>query len=268
MADLMAAICDDLEAEKASVVALVAPLDESGWDIETPAPPWTIRDQVSHLAFFDEKALLAHADPEAFLAELADGRAAEVIDRQLEQGRSMSGRELLAWWDRANADLTAVYRTLDPKERVVWYGPPMAARSKITARIMETWAHGQDVADALAVVRSPTDRLRHVCHIGVRARSFAYIANGLVPPQIDVFVSLEAPDGSRWEWGEPGSEQRVSGSALGFALLVTQRRHRDDVDVRSVGDTAEQWMSIAQAFAGPPGEGRVAGQFAHVDGAA
>ncbi len=253
-------ICDDLAAEKADLVTILEGLDDESWDLATPAEGWTIRDQVSHLAFFDEKALEAHRDPAAFVAALAD--VAGLMETHLERGRAMTPGELLAWWQEANAALVGAYRTLDPSQKVVWYGPPMAARSKITARLMETWAHGQDVVDALGVVRKPTRRLRHVCHIGVRARAYAFSVNGLPNPDRDVYVELAAPDGSTWTWGDPGAADRVTGSALGFALLVTQRRHRTDVEVVATGAVADRWLDIAQAFAGPPGPGRAPGQFA------
>ncbi len=137
----------------------------------------------------------------------------------------------------------------------------MSCRSFVTARLMETWAHGQDVADGLGVVRTPTDRLRHVAHIGVAARPFSYLANGLEPPMLDVHVRLDAPSGAVWTWGPAAAVDRVSGRALDFCLVVTQRRHLDDVDLDIVGDGARQWMAIAQAFAGPPGSGRRPGQF-------
>ncbi len=261
----MHAICDDLAAEKSDLVIVLAGLDAVAWQTPTPAIPWTVQDQVSHLAYFDEKALLAHQDPEAFLAELADPSLAEMLATHLERGAAMPPLELLSWWGEANRRLIETYRTLDPKTRVVWYGPPMAARSKITARIMETWAHGQDIIDGLGLTRPPSPRLRHVCHIGVRARSFAFMANNLPVPQGDVRVELEGPDGQLWTWGAEDATDRVTGSALGFALLVTQRRHRDDVDVAAVGNTADRWLDVAQAFAGPSGEGRSPGQFAHLD---
>jgi uncharacterized protein (TIGR03084 family) len=133
---------------------------------------------------------------------------------------------------------------------VPWFGLPMSAASSLTARIMETWAHGQDVADALGVTRVPTTRLRHVAHIGVGARAFSYLANG-----------LEVPTEPVRTWGPDGVPDRVSGPALDFCLLVTQRRHRDDTALEATGPRADRWLSIAQAFAGPPGGGRTAGQF-------
>jgi uncharacterized protein (TIGR03084 family) len=130
-----------------------------------------------------------------------------------------------------------------------------------TARLMETWAHGQDIWDAFGRDRAPSQRLRHVAHIGVRARDFAYLANDLPVPAESFRVELRAPDGQRWAWGPTDAAQRVTGSAVGFCLLVTQRRHLDDTDVVAEGEQAIQWLGIAQAFAGPPGRGRKAGQF-------
>jgi uncharacterized protein (TIGR03084 family) len=136
----------------------------------------------------------------------------------------------------------------------------MAARSFITARLMETWAHGQDVADALAITRRSTARLRHVAHIGVRARPFSYVIHGLTMPDVEVAVHLTGPDGEQWEWGE-SSDNSVSGAALDFCLVATQRRHLADTRLKIAGDAAVEWMQIAQAFAGGVGAGRGAGQF-------
>jgi uncharacterized protein (TIGR03084 family) len=130
----------------------------------------------------------------------------------------------------------------------------MSPASFATARLMEYWAHGQDVADALQVQRPPTSRLRHICHLGVRTRGFAYVNRGLAPPDVPVAVELTAPDGTTWSFGE--GEQRVTGPALDFCLLVTQRRHPDDLALVATGPVATQWLSVAQAFAGLPGTGR------------
>jgi uncharacterized protein (TIGR03084 family) len=121
---------------------------------------------------------------------------------------------------------------------------------------METWAHGQDVADALGVAHPDGPALAHVAHIGVRTRDFAFVVRGRTPPVEPFRVELVAPDGGVWSWGPEQAAQRVSGSARHFCLLVTQRRHRADLDVRAEGADADAWLDIAQAFAGPPGEGR------------
>jgi uncharacterized protein (TIGR03084 family) len=133
----------------------------------------------------------------------------------------------------------------------------MSVASMATGRLMETWAHGQDVADALGVARTPTERLRHVARIGVRARDFAFHVRGLTPPASEFRVELTGPAGELWTYGPEDAAQRVTGPALDFCLLVTQRAHRDDLAVRADGPDADRWLDIAQAFAGPPGQGRV-----------
>ncbi|HET9602386.1 MAG TPA: TIGR03084 family metal-binding protein [Acidimicrobiales bacterium] len=254
----MQRLCDDLAAEHADLDAIVADLDERSWEHPTPARGWAVRDQISHLGYFDRTAVLAVTEPVAFSATVA-ALLAGGVDPSVEPGRAMGPAELLAWWRDGRAQLLGVLRPLDPATRISWYGPPMGARSFATARLMETWAHGQDVADALQVVRSPTDRLRHVAHLGVRARPFSYLNRGLEPPAEPVSVILTAPSGETWEW-DGGAPDSVSGPALDFCLVVTQRRHPADTALDIVGGRAVEWMEIAQAFAGPAGPGRPAGQ--------
>jgi len=254
-------ICNDLHDEHLALDAIVAELSEDGWSTPTPAAGWSVRDQISHLWFFDQRAAMALRDPEAFAADMQQLLASGGTQASVEPGRAMSGAALLAAWRADREDLITLARTVDPSSRVPWYGPAMAARSFITARLMETWAHGQDVVDALGASRPASARLKHVAHIGVRARPFSYLINALELPPEPVYVALTAPDGSTWEWGEP-AENRVTGTALDFCLVVTQRRHPEDTALSVEGPAALQWIGIAQAFAGDPGSGRVAGQFA------
>ena len=179
------------------------------------------------------------------------------------EARALSAAELLEWWRAGRERILRVLRHADPSLRVPWYGPPMAVASFTTARLMETWAHGQDVVDALGARRAPTARLKHIAHIGVRTRGFSYAIRNLPVPEADVRVELDAPDGSKWTWGSDDAADRVTGPAFDFCLVVTQRRHLDDTAVKGDGPLAQEWLSIAQAFAGGPGEGRQPGQFAH-----
>lgn len=180
----------------------------------------------------------------------------------VERAHSLAPAELLAWWRDERAAFHAAFAVLDPKAKVPWYGPPMSVTSKVTARLMETWAHGQDVADALGVRREPTDRLRHVAHIAVRARGYAYAVRGRELPDGDVRVELAAPSGATWTWGSETAPERISGPALDFCLVMTQRRHFSDTRLVAEGPLAAEWLAIGQAFAGPPGTGRRPGQFA------
>ena len=252
----MTPICDDLADEHAALDSLVAGLSEADFDLATPAVGWTIRDQLSHLWFFDQRALMALIDPDAFLADAAALANAGGVDASVLPGRSCTAVELLGQWRSARAALLEAAQRHDPSSRVMWYGPPMAARSFITARLMETWAHGQDIADTLGVEPVATDRLRHVAHIGVRARPFSYSLHRLELPAVDVRVELTGPGGDVWQWGE-SSTQVVAGAALDFCLVVTQRRHAADTGLRVVGDHAREWIEIAQAFAGGIGRSRI-----------
>jgi len=254
----MTALAADLAAESAVTRALVAGLDEAGWHTPTPAAGWDIADQISHLAYFDEVTVTSALEPEKFKAELAEAEASGGInpDTIAARFRDRSGAQLLDWFDTARANLLNTFRNLDPRARLPWFGPPMSAASSLTARIMETWAHTQDIADALGVTREPTSRLRHVAHIGVGARAFSYAVHGQALPPAPVRVELTGPDGELWTWGPEDAPDRVTGPALDFCLLVTQRRHRDDLALVIDGPAAAEWMSIAQAFAGAAGTGR------------
>jgi uncharacterized protein (TIGR03084 family) len=264
MAVMLSALCDDLAAETVDLVAILAPLEEETWDAPTPAPGWSIRDQVTHLAYFDEASTVAATDPDRFRvgrqADLADVDA--MVDRVTAAHRDLSGADALAWLTRARAQLIDAVSGLDPGMRVPWYGPDMTLASSVTSRIMETWAHGQDIADALGARRSPTDRLRHVAFLGARAVPNSYRARGLPVPDAAIRMELTGPGGDHWSFGPDDAANVVSGPALDFCLVVTQRRHAADTGLRAEGPVAAEWLAIAQAFAGPPGPGRRPGEFA------
>ena len=252
------ALCDDLLDERAELLVLLAPLDEDAWRTPTPAPGWTILDQITHLAFFDDRCRLAIVAPEEFVAERAHALADVdgFVDEVTKAHRHLSGEEELTWLQRAGLELTDTARAHEGSLRVPWYGPDMSLASQITARIMETWAHGQDVADALGVDRPATDRLRHVAFLGSRALPNSYLARGRPVPDVPVRLELTGPGGDTWTFGPDDAADVVRGSALDFCLVATQRRHPDDTDLVTEGPVAAEWLTIAQAFAGPPGAGR------------
>jgi uncharacterized protein (TIGR03084 family) len=254
----METICRDLDAETESLVAILSNLPDTQWDALTPAAGWSIRDQVSHLTFFDTTGLLAATNPDAFAANAQALMASGVgSDAGLAEGRALSPVEVLNRFVVGRAAMVGAFRALDPKARLPWYGPPMGALSFATARLMETWAHGQDVADTVGVQREPSARLRHVAHIGVRARAFSYVNNAKTMPEAEIAVRLVAPDGGMWTWNDSDVPTNlIEGPALDFCLFVTQRRHIDDTALAVSGPAALDWIPIAQAFAGAPGPGR------------
>ncbi|MEU1630103.1 TIGR03084 family metal-binding protein [Streptomyces sp. NPDC020096] len=260
MADsrLVQEVLADLGAESGELDTLVAGLPEERWRGPTPAPGWTIAHQIAHLAWTDRAALLAITDPVAFAreAERAARAIGGYVDDGAAEGAAYPPDVVLSRWRQGRTRLHETLAAHPPDARLPWFGPPMSTASMATARLMETWAHGQDIADALGVRRTPTTRLRHVARIGVRARDHAFTVHGLVPPEAAFRVELTAPDGQLWTYGPDDAEQRVTGPALDFCLLATQRRHRADLAVTAHGPDADRWLDIAQAFAGPPGAGR------------
>jgi uncharacterized protein (TIGR03084 family) len=258
----------DLTAESDELDAVVADLTDDGWTRDTPASGWTVADQIGHLAWTDEMSLIAASDADAFTAGLA-GMAAEMdtyVDRMAAERAAWPRAELLARWRQGRQQLVDALAAVPRGQKLPWFGPPMGAVSMATARLMETWAHGQDVVDALGIVRAPTDRLKHIAHIGVRTRDFAYLVNQRPKPDEPFRVELVAPSGTVWAWGPEDATQHIAGPALDFCQLVTQRRHRDDLALVASGAQADEWLGIAQAFAGPPGGGgRTPGQFAHLE---
>lgn len=246
----MTALLADLRAEHDDLDRIVTGADLS---LTTPAAGWSVGDTVGHLWFFDREATKALVDPDGFAEDLqaAMSDPAAFVGQTQDEPRAL-GAELPAVWRETRSDLLAALAKADPAGKVPWYGPPMSPASFASARLMEYWAHGQDIADALGARREPSARLRHICHLGVRTRGFSYAVRGMQVPAGEVFVSLQAPDGSAWTWGNPSSPDRVEGSALEFCLVVTQRRVPADTALTLCGPLANEWMSIAQAFAGPP----------------
>lgn len=257
MADASPLIAE-LEAESDELDALVADLPDERWHTPTPAPGWTITHQIAHLLWTDRVALLSVSDEPAFADVLATAATnpAGFVDAGAEELAATAPAELVSAWRSTRAALHASLRTVPAGRKLPWFGPPMSAASMATARLMETWAHGLDVADALGVVRAPTARLRSIAHLGIRTRDFAFTVHGLTPPTETFHVELRGPAGETWVWGSEDAAQRVTGTAEDFCFLVTQRRPRAALDVTAVGADAQTWLTIAQAFAGPPGPSR------------
>ena len=255
MSDALDEIVNGLEAEQAALGKVLAGLSGEDWDTQTPADGWSVRDQVSHLAYFDEAATRAMQDRDAFAAEVQElvKGAGNLEAVTLKRGRSGTASQLFDWWRSATSGLIATACEIDPAGRVPWYGPDMSPASFITARLMETWAHGLDIVDAVGAERPDTDRLYHVAFIGVRARPYSYSVRGMQAPATPVRVELTSPSGKQWALGDPDATDVVRGTATDFCRVATQRRHVADTNLEVHGEAAEEWIGIAQAFAGPPG---------------
>ena len=249
----------DFRDESEALYQLLAPLPEPEFERETQFKRWTIHDVVSHLHAWNRAAYFALTDPAEFvrlrddlLAEIAKGRpVVEVEKRWLDGAR---GRARLEQWRSFYLAMTDEFANADPKRRVAWVGPDMSVRSSITARLMETWAHGQEVYDVLGVERHDDDRIKNIATLGVNTFGWTFANRGLPVPERPPRVRLTAPSGAVWTWNEAEDRGLVAGSATEFCQVVTQVRNVADTALEIVGETAERWMCIAQCFAGPPAD--------------
>lgn len=249
----MKSICDDLAAEHAALDAVVADLSEDEWTAATPADGWDIKDTIVHLIQADVAARLAATVPEQFeAAKSAMMNGGGGLETVFGSKGNKSGADLLERWRIERAIMLDAFRSHGPKDRIPWFGPDMSTLSFATARLMETWSHGRDVADATGAPWPATDRLRHVAHLGVSTRGWSYFNHGIDMPDSEIRVELSAPSGEVWTWGPDNATNRIEGSAEDFCMVVTQRRHPERTSLVSSGEHAAQWLSIAQAFAGPP----------------
>jgi uncharacterized protein (TIGR03084 family) len=256
--------CRELLDEYRELAALCDTLSDANWTLRTDFYGWTPWDEVAHLCYFDQTSLQAVTDPDAFLT------GAQEMTRQVGAGKELSalareafvhldGPALLAHWRLCCETLVAALESQDPKARLPWYGPSMSAKSFATARLMETWAHGQDVWDVMGQQRPASHRLRAIAHIGVNTFGWTFVNRKIPVLAAKPFVELSTPDGKTWTWGEPSESDWIRGSAQDFCLLVTQRRHRSDTELKWAGEAAEQWTLIAQCFAGAPVDGPAPG---------
>jgi uncharacterized protein (TIGR03084 family) len=258
----------DLRAEADEFYTFLTTLGDDDWRRPTEFKGWTAWDVVAHLHFYDQVSLLSLGDEEAFaerrrvlLATFAKGTTNAEIARQ-EYGE-WSAAELLERWIQGCRAMAQQLGESDPKRRLPWFGPDMGVRMFTTARLMETWAHGQEVYDLVGALREPTDRLKSIATIGVKTFGWTFVNRGLEIPGPPPYVRLRAASGEIWEWNEPSERECVRGDALDFCHVVTQGRNLVDTRLEVVGEVAHRWMSIAQCFAGgsvdPPKPGERTG---------
>jgi uncharacterized protein (TIGR03084 family) len=258
MTDRLEVLRLDLAAESEELFLVLEHLERAEWTTPTKCTPWTIKDQVSHLAWNDEATVFALTRPEEFLAvkpSSMDG-IQQMVDQVIVDHHDRVGDELLAWFRTARSDLLDAFTGRDPRARMPWYGPDMSLASKLTARFMETWAHGYDILDAVGMEPRQSERARHVVFLGLQALPNTFSTRGLPVPTDPIRIEAVSPGGELLHFGPSEAVNVVRGALQELALVLTQRLHPDDCAIVADGPVAVQWLSIAQAFAGPPGPGR------------
>jgi uncharacterized protein (TIGR03084 family) len=251
---LLTGILADLANEGQMLEEILCNLTEDQWRLPTPSPGWNIGNQVAHLSWTDTKMLLALRDPERFaLEKRAEASNPSIVDENAVDGFQPGPARTLEGWKVVRREVLSSLASAPEDIRLPWFGPPMGVATAATSRLMETWAHGHDVTDALGLDNKPTERIGHVIQLALMARDYSFTNNGMTPPTEKFRLTLVAPDGSDWTWGPHDATQRVEGIAVDFALLATRRRARGDCAVTAHGGDAERWLDVIQAFAGPAG---------------
>ena len=251
-------LLQDLADETEAFLSLLEQVGATRFSLVTPAAPWTVTDTVAHLAFFDDQQRFAILDPSGFEQSV---EKAMLLDRSLvdiarDTYVDEAPDEVVEWFETSRADLLKTFHECDPGERLSWFGPSMGVASAVTARLMETWAHGVDLADTIDVAPVASARLRHIALLAHRAMPFAYGAHGLQLPLDPLRFELTGPDEELWSFGDEDATSIVLGSALELCLVATHRRHVADTSLVATTEEAAHYLSIAQAFAGAPGQGR------------
>jgi uncharacterized protein (TIGR03084 family) len=248
---------EDFRADSRALAAILEDLPEAGFHQPTQFKAWTIDHVLGHLHLFNAAAEASLRGDEAFAVFIApvlrDMQAGKpILQCQFPWLDGLSGRALFEAWRQGAEDCADAFASSDPKARLKWGGPDMSALSSVTARQMETWAHGQEVFDLLGLERQEQDRIRNIAHLGVATYGWSFRNRGLEAPEPAPFVQLTGPSGAVWEWNDAQQDNYVLGAAVEFAQVVAQVRNIEDTGLRVAGPASESWMRIAQCFAGPP----------------
>lgn len=254
MAEIFSPV-DDLIAEASTIDALVQDFTEEDWNRQAAyCDTWTLKDVITHIAFFDYCA-----------AELLCGRGESVnavADAASEQDehyhvlayQDKTGAEILNWWREQRTIMCDKFMELGPKGRVPWAAgiPPMSVRSLASARLMELWAHSVDIYDALGIDPVVKERITSTLFLSWQGRPNMYNVNGLeFDPEVPMHLELTLPSGEVWAKGEPNDANYIKGTAKDWALVAIRRRNWMDTDLEVVGDEARRYASIVQTYAGP-----------------
>lgn len=247
----------DFKAESDALFKLLSPLADADFERKTLFNDWSINDVLQHLHYFNYAADLSLHDEEGILKLIADlqaayGRGETMVSYTNDQLDGVKGRALLALWHEYYTGMVDHFHAVDPKKRLKWAGPDMSVLSSITARLMETWSHAQEVYDLLGVVREEKDHIRNVVVMGNNTYGWTFKNRGEEVPEPRPFLKLTAPSGEIWEFNDPGTGESIEGLAAEFCQVVTQTRNIADTALVVTGDNATRWMAVAQCFAGPP----------------
>ncbi len=235
--------------------------EDADYQRETGFKHWTFSTVLTHLTVWNNAVLWSLQDVDKFTAlakdfsaELAQGKSMPELERSI-LGQLAPAELFDRWWSSCE-QVASAFSQVEPALRLPWVGVEMSARSSISARLMESWAHGQAIYDELGVVRQNTDRIHSIVVLGVNTYGWSFKNRGEQAPSPPPYLRLRAPSGSDWEFNPPAkneqTHERIEGLAEEFCQVVTQTRNIADTRLNVTGTNARRWMAQAQCFAGPP----------------
>ena len=245
----------DFRDECNAVYSILENLKEQDYEMPTQFKGWTFNNVIGHLHVWNYAADISLKDGDEWknfansaMQALGSGSSMNEFEQTITKG--IKGPELLSMWKEYYTDMTERFAVADPKKRVKWMGPDMSVRSSISARHMETWAHAQELYDSLGLDRINEDRIKNIVIIGNNTFKWCFTVHKKTLPSIKPYLKLKSPSGAIWEYNEPSEEHKIEGLAEEFCQVVTQVRNIKDVNLKLTGSIADEWMTVAQCFAG------------------
>lgn len=249
---------EDLLTEAKSIEALLRGMPDKAFTEPTGFKDWTTEMILRHLAMGNQGAVLSLTAPEKFEAMFKEMRAGREKGRLIEVENKyvgdVHGQGLVDAWMKTIDDMMDHFADADLSQRVPWGPRLMSARSSISARIMENWAHAQAIYDLMGVERENGDQIHHIAVLGANTYGWTFKNRGMEPPGPRPVLELTAPSGAAWTFPSEGSNEAIRGDAVEFCQVVTQTRNVADTNLEITGRNGRAWMDIAQCFAGPPND--------------
>ena len=245
----------DFYNENKELYAILDSLSDKEFKTKTLFKNWTFNDILRHLHIWNYASNLSLSNNKEWEKFSIQAKSLITSSNNLREFEAfflngIEGKKLLEIWKNFYTEVTHNFKNEDPKRRIKWVGPDMSVISSISARHMETWAHGQAIYDSLGIKRKSKDRIINIVIIGNNTFKWSYLVNKLKVPIEIPYLKLIAPSEIIWEFNDPKNSNKIEGSAEDFCKVVTQVRNIKDVNLELVGNISKEWMSIAQCFAG------------------
>jgi uncharacterized protein (TIGR03084 family) len=254
----MREILSDLVAEQQSLDQFLQRIHERNWKLPTPAKGWSIQDTVSHLAFTETFAARAIEEGQTFIDAEQVTDIDEWTARGVEAGRGKRYQEVIEWWRNGRASVVDALSRMDASDRIPWVVSSVSAKGFATLRLMETWAHGLDIKEAMdgrlpvnedeEEEETDSPRLRHVAWLAHRMLPFAFEQAGETYPDQGIRVQLMGPRYASWVYGPRETDQVIKGIASEFCRVAVHRVDVTDTGLKAIGDDAETALRVIRAY--------------------